>query len=82
MKRGVLESNNRRLNYQKTTAKNTKSPERDKDTEDEESVSAGAASLTRATKCSRFMPGLLDLVSTRDSREDNLKPAAFPAEPP
>lgn len=72
------------LNYQLTQnySKEQEEELKEKNTQDEENVSAGVESLTRATKCSRFMPGLLDLVSARDRREDNLKPAAFPAEPP
>lgn len=38
-----------------------------------------ACTLTKATKCSRFMPGLFALVSAKDRRDDNLKPTAFPA---
>lgn len=38
--------------------------------------------LTMATKCSRFMPGLLALVSASFSSDEIRKPAAFPAYPP
>lgn len=38
--------------------------------------------LTIATKCSRFMPGLLALVSASLSSDDIRKPAAFPEYPP
>lgn len=38
--------------------------------------------LTIATKCSRFMPGLLALVSASFSSDEIRKPAAFPAYPP
>src|SRR4029434_4824158 len=38
--------------------------------------------LTRATKCRRFMPGLLALVSARESSEESLKPTAVPAYTP
>lgn len=38
--------------------------------------------LTIATKCSRFMPGLLALVSASLSNDEIRKPAAFPEYPP
>lgn len=47
-----------------------------------QTVGTGQCILTIATKWSRFMPGLLALVSASLSRDEIRNPAAFPAYPP